>query len=91
MKAPKRLQSLIDEGLVDTVVRQLMSGKEAMVYVVRCGDETRCAKVYKEATHRSFRQAVDQGLLTLCEGSRRTLAGRRARRERGGVPSAHNE
>jgi RIO kinase 1 len=59
MKAPKRLQSLIDEGLIDSVVRQLMSGKEAMVYVVRCGDETRCAKVYKEATHRSFRQAVD--------------------------------
>ena len=59
MKAPKRLQALIDEGLIDTVVRQLMSGKEAMVYVVRCGDETRCAKVYKEATHRSFRQAVD--------------------------------
>jgi RIO kinase 1 len=59
MKAPARLQSLIDEGLIDTVVRQLMSGKEAMVFVVRCGDETRCAKVYKEATHRSFRQAVD--------------------------------
>jgi RIO kinase 1 len=59
MKAPPRLQSLIDEGLIDTVVRQLMSGKEAMVFVVRCGDETRCAKVYKEATHRSFRQAVD--------------------------------
>lgn len=59
MKAPKRLQSLIEEGLIDTVVRQLMSGKEAMVYVVRCGDETRCAKVYKEATQRSFRQAVD--------------------------------
>jgi RIO kinase 1 len=59
MKPPKRLQSLIEEGLVDTVVRQLMSGKEAMVYVVRCGDDTRCAKVYKEATHRSFRQAVD--------------------------------
>ncbi|MDB5731856.1 MAG: serine protein kinase [Variovorax sp.] len=59
MKPPARLQSLIDEGLIDTVVRQLMSGKEAMVYVVRCGDETRCAKVYKEATHRSFRQAVD--------------------------------
>jgi RIO kinase 1 len=36
-----------------------MSGKEAMVFVVRCGDETRCAKVYKEATNRSFRQAVD--------------------------------
>ena len=59
MKAPKRLQSLIEEGLIDTVVRQLMSGKEAMVYVVRCGGETRCAKVYKEATQRSFRQAVD--------------------------------
>ena len=59
MKTPKRLQSLIEEGLIDSVVRQLMSGKEAMVYVVRCGDETRCAKVYKEATERSFRQAVD--------------------------------
>jgi len=59
MKTPKRLKSLIDEGLIDTVVRQLMSGKEAMVYVVRCGEETRCAKVYKEATQRSFRQAVD--------------------------------
>ena len=59
MKPPKRLQSLIEEGLIDTVVRQLMSGKEAMVYVVRVGEETRCAKVYKEATERSFRQAVD--------------------------------
>ena len=59
MKPPKRLKSLIEEGLIDTVVRQLTSGKEAMVYVVRCGDETRCAKVYKEATQRSFRQAVD--------------------------------
>ncbi len=59
MKPPQRLQPLIEEGLIDTVVRQLMSGKEAMVYVVRCGDETRCAKVYKEATQRSFRQAVD--------------------------------
>ena len=59
MKAPPRLQALVDEGLIDTVVRQLMSGKEALVYVVRCGDETRCAKIYKEATNRSFRQAVD--------------------------------
>ena len=59
MKAPARLLPLIEEGLVDGVVRQLMSGKEAMVYVVRCGDETRCAKVYKEASERSFRQAVD--------------------------------
>ncbi len=59
MKVPPRLQSLVEEGLIDTVVRQLMSGKEAMVYVVRCGDETRCAKIYKEASQRSFRQAVD--------------------------------
>jgi RIO kinase 1 len=59
MTAPPRLQTLIDEGLIDSVVRQLMSGKEATVYVVRCGDDTRCAKIYKEATQRSFRQAVD--------------------------------
>jgi RIO kinase 1 len=59
VKVPKRLRSLLEEGLIDSVVRQLMSGKEAMVYVVRCGEETRCAKVYKEATQRSFRQAVD--------------------------------
>lgn len=59
MKPPPRLQPLIEEGLIDSVVRQLMSGKEAMVYVVRIGDETRCAKVYKEAAQRSFRQAVD--------------------------------
>ena len=59
MKIPKRLQPLQEDGLIDGVVRQLMSGKEAMVFVVRCGDETRCAKVYKEADKRSFRQAVD--------------------------------
>jgi len=59
MKTPKRLQILLDEGLIDGVARQLMSGKEAQVFVVRCGEETRCAKVYKEATQRSFRQAVD--------------------------------
>ena len=59
MKPPARLQALIDEGLIDTVVRQLMSGKEALVFVVRCGDDTRCCKIYKEATNRSFRQAVD--------------------------------
>ena len=59
MKTPDRLRPLQDEGLIDAVQRQLMSGKEAMVFVVRCGDDTRCAKVYKEATHRSFRQAVD--------------------------------
>jgi RIO kinase 1 len=58
MKTPKRIQPLIEEGLVDEVMRQLMSGKEATVYVVRCGEEIRCAKVYKEASQRSFRQAA---------------------------------
>ena len=59
MKIPIRLQALVAEGLIDSVVRQLKSGKEADVYVVRCGDETCAAKVYKEAHKRSFRQAVD--------------------------------
>lgn len=59
MKTPARLASLLEDGLIDEVVRQLMSGKEATVYVVRCGDEVRCAKVYKEANKRSFRQSVD--------------------------------
>jgi RIO kinase 1 len=58
MKIPKRLAPLLDEGLIDEVIGQLMSGKEATVYVVRCGDATRCAKVYKDAKQRSFRQAT---------------------------------
>jgi RIO kinase 1 len=59
MKTPSRIEPLVTDGLVDKVVRQLMSGKEAMVYVVQCGDEVLCAKVYKEANKRAFRQAVD--------------------------------
>lgn len=59
MKPPARLQALMDEGLIDSVVRQLKSDKEADVYVVRCGDDTCAAKVYKEANKRGFRQAVD--------------------------------
>jgi RIO kinase 1 len=58
MKVPKRLAPLLEEGLIDEVVGQLMSGKEATVYVVRSGDATRCAKVYKDAKQRSFRQAT---------------------------------
>ena len=58
MKTPKRLEPLVEEGLIDEVLRQLMSGKEATVYVVRCGDEIRCAKVYKEANQKSFKQAA---------------------------------
>jgi RIO kinase 1 len=59
MKPPARLQALITEGLIDSVSRQLKSGKEADVYVVRRGDDTFAAKVYKEAHKRNFRQAVD--------------------------------
>ncbi len=58
MKTPKRILPLVEDGLVDAVLRQLMSGKEATVYVVQCGDEVRCAKVYKEANQRGFHQAV---------------------------------
>ena len=58
MKTPKRLLPLVTEGLIDEVLRQLMSGKEATVYIVRCGDQICCAKVYKDATQRSFRKAV---------------------------------
>ncbi|WP_110971329.1 MULTISPECIES: PA4780 family RIO1-like protein kinase [Pseudomonas] len=59
MKTPKRIEPLIEDGLVDEVLRPLMSGKEAAVYVVRCGQQLRCAKVYKEANKRSFRQAAE--------------------------------
>jgi RIO kinase 1 len=59
MKTPKRIEPLIEDGLVDEVIRPLMSGKEAAVYVVRCGEELRCAKVYKEANKRGFRQAAE--------------------------------
>ena len=58
MKIPKRIQPLIDDGIIDAVISRLMSGKEADVFVVRCGSEIRCAKVYKEAMKRSFKQAV---------------------------------
>jgi len=54
MKIPKKFELLVHNGLVDEVVTQLMSGKEAEVYVVRSMGELRCAKVYKDADHRSF-------------------------------------
>ena len=73
MKTPKRLEALIHEGLIDSVVRQLMSGKEAAVFIVRCGQELRCAKVYKEANKRGFRQAA------LYQEGRKTKNSREAR------------
>ncbi len=73
MKFPKRIQPLIEDGLVDEVISQLMSGKEATVYVVRCGSEIRCAKVYKDARKRSFKKAV------LYQEGRKSRNSRRAR------------
>src|SRR5690606_5641448 len=58
MKIPKSIEPLVEDGIIDDVLRQLNSGKEATVYVVRCGREIRCAKVYKDAKQRSFKQAV---------------------------------
>ena len=58
MKTPKPLEPLIQDGLIDEVMRPLMSGKEAVVYLVRCGEEIRCAKVYKDVAVRGFKKAV---------------------------------
>ncbi|MBO6852039.1 MAG: phosphotransferase [Marinobacter sp.] len=74
MKVPKRLQPLVDDGMVDEVLYQLMSGKEAQVYVVRCGDTLRCAKVFKEAQKRSFKQAVEYQEGRKVRNSRRARA-----------------
>ncbi|KUJ84845.1 serine protein kinase RIO [Microbulbifer flavimaris] len=74
MKVPKRLQPLVDDGMIDEVIVQLMSGKEAQVYVVRCGDELRCAKVFKEARQRSFKQAVQYQEGRKMRNSRRARA-----------------
>ncbi|MES9858835.1 MAG: PA4780 family RIO1-like protein kinase [Sedimenticola sp.] len=74
MKIPKRIQPLFDDGFVDEVIRPLMSGKEAAVYVVRCGDEIRCAKAYKEVDKRSFKQAVQYREGRKVRNSRRARA-----------------
>ncbi|HWJ33754.1 MAG TPA: PA4780 family RIO1-like protein kinase [Steroidobacteraceae bacterium] len=73
MKIPKGLQPLIDDGMVDTVVRRLKSGKEASVYIVACGDQVRCAKVYKEAEQRGFHK------LAQYQEGRKTRSSRDAR------------
>jgi RIO kinase 1 len=74
MKTPKRLQALFSEGLVDEVIRQLMSGKEATVYIVRCGEEIRCAKVYKDIKQRSFRNNTSYQEGRRTKNSRQTRA-----------------
>ena len=73
MKIPKRLQPLVDDGFIDEVISRLMSGKEADVFVVACGDEIRCAKVYKEASKRSFKKAAQY------QEGRKVRGGRQAR------------
>jgi len=74
MKIPKRIQPLVDDGLVDEVISQLMSGKEATVFIVRCGSEIRCAKVYKEANKRSFKKAAQYQEGRKSRNSRRARA-----------------
>ena len=73
MKVPQRLQPLVDDGLIDEVISRLMSGKEADIYVVRCGEDIRCAKVYKDAIKRSFKKAAQY------QEGRKVRSGRRAR------------
>ena len=74
MKTPGGLQPLIDDGVIDAVVRPLKSGKEAAVYVVRCGDDIRCAKVYKDMAQRSFQQRVQYQEGRKVRGSREARA-----------------
>jgi RIO kinase 1 len=74
MKTPAGLQDLIDEGVIDQVLRPLKSGKEAAVYVVRCGDEIRCAKVYKDLAQRSFQARVQYQEGRKVRGSRQARA-----------------
>ena len=74
MKTPPALQPLIDDGVIDAVMRPLKSGKEAAVYVVRAGDEVRCAKVYKDMAQRSFQQRVQYQEGRKVRGSREARA-----------------
>ena len=74
MKIPKRIKPLVEDGLVDEVIRPLMSGKEADVFIVRCGTEIRCAKIYKEADKRGFKQATQYQEGRKVRNSRRARA-----------------
>lgn len=74
MKTPAALQALIDDGVIDEVLRPLKSGKEAAVYVVRSGDDVRCAKVYKDMAQRSFQQRVQYQEGRKVRGSREARA-----------------
>jgi RIO kinase 1 len=74
MKTPAGLQPLIEDGIIDEVIRALKSGKEASVYLVRCGTEIRCAKVYKDMGQRSFQQRAQYQEGRKVRGSRQARA-----------------
>jgi RIO kinase 1 len=74
LKTPQPLQALIDDGVIEEVLRPLKSGKEAAVYVVRSGGEVRCAKVYKDMAQRSFQQRVQYQEGRKVRGSRESRA-----------------
>lgn len=74
MKIPKRFKPLIEDGLINEVIQTIMSGKEATLYIVRCGAEIRCAKVYKEANKRSFKKSVQYQEGRKVKNSRRARA-----------------
>lgn len=74
MKIPKRLLPLVEDGLIDEVLYQLMSGKEATVYAVKSQGEIRCAKVYKDALKRSFKKAAQYQEGRKVRNSRRARA-----------------
>jgi len=59
MRVPPELEPLLDIGVIDEVIRPLMSGKEAQVYLVVSDGDTRVAKVYKDAGRRSFKHRAD--------------------------------
>jgi RIO kinase 1 len=74
MKTPPGLQPLIDDGVIDEVLRSLKSGKEATVYLVRAGADTRCAKVYKDMAQRSFQKRAQYQEGRAVRGSRQSRA-----------------
>ena len=66
------------EGLITDILAPLKSGKEASVYIVVCGDQIRCAKVYKEAEHRGFHKLASYQEGRKARGSRDARAMNRA-------------
>jgi RIO kinase 1 len=74
MKTPTSLQPLIDDGVIDEVLRSLKSGKEATVYLVRSGTSTRCAKVYRDMAQRSFQRRTRYQEGRKVRGSRQARA-----------------